>query len=166
MTTYQVIAECAHATVNDPLYGRTMQLLLKGALIPDGTPELPHLLAVGMVAPVHGETGGLNADGVPSAALGVQVPAGVTSTPVEVTDEQRQAAEQARADAEQATADAEVEARRAAARAKLPEGGALPDGRASKDVWVEWLVAAGSRYEDVVGVDKGDLVELARQRQQ
>jgi hypothetical protein len=166
MTTYQVIAECAHVTVNDRLYGRTQQLLLKGALIPEGAPELPHLLSVGMVAAVAGETGGLNADGVPAGALGVQVPTGVTSTPVEVTPEQQQAAEQARADAEQATADAEVEARRAAARAKLPDGGALPDGRAAQAVWVEWLVATGSRYEDVAGVDKADLVELAKQRQQ
>ena len=159
MSMFQVVAECAHATVDHPLYGRTMQLLLKGALIPEGAPELPHLLSVGMVVPVSDtETGGLNADGVPAGALGAQASAGVT--PVEVPDGQSSV------DVDMSAEDAEVEARRAAARAKLPDGGAMPDGRASKDVWVEFLVSQGSRYEDVVGVDKAELVEVARARLQ
>lgn len=166
MTVYQIVAECAHVTVNDPLHGRTLQLLGKGALVPADAPELQRLLSIGYVAAVGDEeTGGLNADGVPAGALQVEVPPGVTSTPVEVSEEQRQSAEKALADAEQAKTDAAVEERRAAARAKLPEGGAMPDGRAGKDVWVEWLVANGSRYEDVATADKADLIELARSRQ-
>jgi hypothetical protein len=153
---YQVIAECAHATVNHPLYGRTQQLLLKGALVPAEAPELEHLLSVGMVAEVGDDaTGGVNADGVPSGALEVQVPSGVTSTPVEVSEEAREAAARDKAVAE-------VEERRAAAKAKLPEDGSLPDGRAGKDVWVEWLASKGYDFDELIKQEPAELKALAK----
>ena len=160
MTKYQVVGECAHATVNNALHGRIQELLLKGALVPEDAPELKHLLSVGLVAKVDdAETGGLNADGVPAGALTSEtpVPAGVTSTPV-VTEEQQR-------NAEKAKADADLEEKRSAARSKLPADGGEPDGRAAQSVWVEYLVSKGSRYEDVHSVEKSELQKLAKQQQ-
>jgi hypothetical protein len=61
-------------------------------------------------------------------------------------------------------AGADLDAKRAAARAKLPADGSEPDGRASQAVWVEYLVASGSRYEDVKDAPKQELQKLAEQR--
>jgi hypothetical protein len=56
MTVFQVVAECAHATVNDAVYGRTVQLLYKGALVSPDAPELKRLLELGFVeAPTRSE---------------------------------------------------------------------------------------------------------------
>ena len=64
---YQVVAECAHATVDGP-YGRMVQLLYKGALIPGDAPQLQHLLKNGFVVKVgDDETGGVDAAGIPSS---------------------------------------------------------------------------------------------------
>jgi hypothetical protein len=156
-----VVAECAHVTVDSP-YGRMQQLMMKGARVPADAPELKRLLEIGFVAKVGDEaTGGVDATGTPSGAYDVEVPSGATSTPVAKTEEQRKAAQDA---ADKAKADAEVDEKRAAAKAKLPEGGAAPDGRAAQPVWVEYLVARGSRYEDVKDAEKADLVELAKQQ--
>lgn len=155
--TYQVVAECAHVTVNGPS-GRFVNLLLKGALVPADAPELKRLLELGYVAKVGGEeTGGVDASGIPAGAYDAEVPAAITSTPVAKTEEQKAAADKAKADAE-------VAEKRAAAKAKLPEGGAMPDGRAGQPVWVEYLVAKGSNYDDVKDVDKAELIELAKQQ--
>lgn len=156
---YQVVAECAHATVDSP-YGRMVQLLLKGALVPADAPQLPHLLANGFVVQVGGEeTGGVDASGVPSGAYTEPVPPGLTTTPVEKTPEQRQADVDAAA---KSKADAEVADRRAAARAKLPVDGSAPHGNASKEVWVEYLAARGYDYGELSKQDKADLVELTK----
>jgi hypothetical protein len=159
---YQVIAECAYVKIADAS-GVSWRLLEKGALIFGDTPNLEHLLKNGYVAKVGGEaTGGVDADGVPSGARQVEVPAGLTTTPVEVveSDEQKQAKAKAKADADTAE-------KRAAAQAKLAElGGKAPDGRASQAVWAEYLVSTGSKYEDVANVDKADLVKLHEQRTQ
>lgn len=158
---YQVVAECAHATVDSP-YGRVVQLLMKGALVPADAPELERLLDIGFVAKVgDDETGGVDAAGVPAGAYTTDVPASITSTPVEKTEEQRRAQQEA---ADKAKADAEVDEKRAAAKAKLPDGGAMPDGRAGQPVWVEYLVARGSNYDDVKDVDKAELQELAKRQ--
>lgn len=158
---YQVVAECAHVTLNGPS-GRFVTLLLKGALVPGDAPEVERLARDGYLAKVGGdETGGVDASGVPAGAYTSGVPVPVTSTPVAKTEEQRKAEQET---ADKAKADAEVEEKRAAAKAKLPEGGAMPDGRAGKDVWVEYLVARGSNYDDVKDVDKDQLVALAKQQ--
>jgi hypothetical protein len=88
-----------------------------------------------------------------------------------------QAEEQRRADAEadakakadaeqadkQAKADADIAERRTAAKAKVDAlNGAAPDGRASKDVWVEYLATKGYAYDELIKQDKSDLVELAK----
>lgn len=139
--TYQVIGECAHATVDTP-HGRAKILLYKGALVPAEAPELEHLLSTGLVAKVSDEeTGGVNADGVT------------------VTE-----AEQ-KAQGPEADAAAKLAADREAAQAKLPPDGSMPDGRASQAVWVEYHVAQGGNYEELSKQDKPTLVELAKSRQ-
>jgi hypothetical protein len=155
MTTYQVVAECAHATIDTP-YGATVTLLLKGATVPEDAPQLAHLLEIGAVAKAgDDETGGVDASGIPLAAYDAEVPAGMTTTPVPQTDEKK-------AEADKAKADADVEAKRADAKAKLPEDGSLPDGRAGKDVWVEWLAANGYDPAELAKQDKAELVDLAK----
>lgn len=161
MARYQIVAECAHITVNGPT-GRAQTLLLKGALVPADAPELERLLRDGYVAEVGDEaTGGVDADGVPSGAYTTTVPASITSTPVERNAEQRKADQDA---ADKTKADAEVEKKRTDAKAKLPADGSTPDGRAAQAVWVEYLVARGSNYDDVKDVDKDQLVALAKQQ--
>ena len=54
--------------------------------------------------------------------------------------------------------DPEVEARRTAARQKLTEAGGVPDGRMSKDVWIEYAVAEGMDRDEAERADKADLV--------
>lgn len=62
-STYQVVGECALATV-ESMYGRTKQLLYKGALFPADAPELQHNLDAGLVEQVGSAAeAGLNADG-------------------------------------------------------------------------------------------------------
>jgi hypothetical protein len=77
--------------------------------------------------------------------------------PGPVNGEQQSAAAEATANA-----DRETEARRAAARAKLPADGSLPDGRASKDVWVEWLAGRGYAYDELVKQEPAELKALAK----
>lgn len=159
---YQVVAECAHATVKTP-YGRMWVLLDKGALVPADAPELPRLLDIGYVVQIGGETGGVDAEGVPAGARLVEVPAGVTSTPVEVSDEARAAAEQAKSDADRDAAQAEQDAAREAAQAKLAEIGGVPDGRSSDAVLVEYLAGNGYEYDELVKADRNTLKDLVAQ---
>lgn len=154
---FQVVAECAHVTVSGPT-GRAQTLLLKGALVPADAPELGRLLREGYVAKVGGDaTGGLDATGTPSGAYTTEVPASITTTPVEQTDEQKAAAVKAKAAAE-------LEQTRAAARAKLPEDGAAPDGRAAREVRIEWLAKQGHNYDELAKQDDAALKDLVRQR--
>lgn len=123
---YQVTAEAVLATV-DTVNGRMKTLLMRGALLPGSTPELKHLLDVGMVEKVGDDAGtGLNAEGGLGAAEtpAVGPTSVVSSTPL--TPEQQ-----------------ELEAKRAEARAKLPADGSAPDGRAAEAVWVEYAVLQG-----------------------
>lgn len=155
---YQVVAECAYVTVSGPT-GRAITLREKGALVPGDTPNLQHLLDNHFVVKVGAEaTGGVDADGIPSGAYTTDVPAGITSTPVEKTAEQRQADAQAKAERET------VE-KRAAAKAKLPADGSVPDGRASKDVLVEFLAGKGYSYDELAKQDRDELAKLAKQQQ-
>lgn len=160
---YQVVAECAHATVDGPA-GRMVQLLLKGALVPASAPQLRHLLDNGFVVAVGDEaTGGVDASGIPSGAYDASVPQGLTTTPVEKSEEQRKAEANA---AEKATVEAEVADGRSAAKAKLPEDGSAPDGRAAKDVRVEWLAGQGHDYDELMKQDDAALKDLVKQRSQ
>lgn len=158
---YQVVAECCHVTVESP-FGKSVQLLLKGALVPADAPQLQRLVEDGFVAKVgKDETGGVDAAGIPAAAYDADVPAGLTSTPVVKSDEQVRADREA---ADKAKADDEVSRKRAEAQAKLPPVGELPDGRASQAVWVEYHVRDGGNYDDLAKQDKTELVSLAQQR--
>ena len=160
---YQVVAECAHVTVSTPS-GRMLVLQLKGALVPADAPELPRLLDLGYVANVgDDETGGVDAAGTPSGAYSIDVPNGVTTTPVEKSAEQKAAEEEAEA---KSKADVELAEKRVAAKAKLPEDGSAPDGRASKDVRVEWLAGLGHDYDELIKQDDAVLKELVKQRTQ
>lgn len=57
-------------------------------------------------------------------------------------------------------ADPEVGQRQAAARAKLAETGGTPDGRASNDVLVEYLVGKGYARAEVEKADRNELRKL------
>ena len=154
MSSYQVVAECAHVTLSTPM-GKFVTLLYKGAMVPADAPELERLLREGYVAEVGGvENGGVDAAGIPAGAYTSEVPESITSTPVEKSEEQL-AAEKAEAD--------EAE-KRAAAQAKLAEFEDGPDGRSSQAVWVEYLVSRGSRYADVASATKAELQKLAEQQ--
>ncbi|WP_250029790.1 hypothetical protein [Paractinoplanes maris] len=158
---YQVIAECAYVKTSD-MAGVSWRLYEKGAVFSGDTPNLQHLLDNGYAAKVGGEaTGGVDAAGIPSGAYEVEVPEGVTSTPVAKTEEQLQAEREAEANFRAA---ADLAEKRAAAKAKLPANNEEPDGRASQAVWVEYLVARGSNYDDVKDADKAELQKLAKQQ--
>lgn len=180
MATYQLVGECAYVSTNTAL-GRAKVLMHKGALIPADAPELKHLLDIGMAARVDDdETGGVNAAGEPAAvADGTVTPAADGSRsmqPAEDGEQQEQATtgtahgqglnlRNTEATDEDKAA-AETAARRQAAREKLAAlGGKAPDGRASHDVLVEYLVAQGGNYDDLVRAEKSDLVEMVKSRQ-
>lgn len=173
-TLYQVVGECAHITEPTSM-GPAKVLRYKGALVPADAPELKHLLDLGIVAKVGGdETGGVNADGVTTAEAD-----GKAETPGA-----RAAGEPDRKDAEQVMleanaagtgngsepsaeekAAAELAERRKTAQDKLAGINGVPDGRASKDVLVEYLVQQGGSYDDLVKADKADLAEMVKSRQ-
>jgi hypothetical protein len=144
--------------------GRMRVTFYKGQRVPEDAPkdQVEHHLDVNLIAEVPGsEPAGLDSAGqvvvgdqrTDGGKPGEQVPVPTGSLPE---------ADQAAAD--KAKADAELAEKRAAAKAKLPEGGAMPDGRAGQPVWVEYLVAKGSNYDDVKDVDKAELIELAKQQ--
>lgn len=157
MTAYQIVAECAHVTVDTP-QGPTVMLLYKGAVISDSAPQLRHLLDNGFVVKVGGdETGGLDSAGIPAGAYDAEVPSGLTTTPVEKTEEQKRV--EAEADAK-AKADAEVAERRAAAQAKLPADGSAPHANAGEPVWVEYAVKQGVDRNEAQAAGKEELRKL------
>lgn len=137
MTVYRVVAECAMATV-DTLYGRAKSLVYKHGLVPGDAPEVPHLLANGMIEPV----GGLAPEPGPAPVV-EQGGADQKPPVVEV--------------------DPEVAAAREAARQKLAESGGVPDGRSADAVLVEYLAANGYEYDELVKTDRAALKELVAQ---
>ncbi|MGI5247780.1 hypothetical protein [Dactylosporangium sp. CA-139066] len=64
-------------------------------------------------------------------------------------------------EADVSAADPETEQKRAAARAKLAELGGTPDGRASNDVLVEYLVGKGYDRAELDKADRKELQKLA-----
>lgn len=177
MTEYQVVGECCHVEVWQLGGTKSLQMLYKGAPVPDGVPaeRIAHLLRNGLIAEVGEVPVAPNAsvpqdparglDSVTTEVLTGEPAPDPGLNPAEVANERvaETVTEQGRIDkaAEAPEADREVEARRAAARQKLPEGGRAPDGRAGQDVWAEYLVARGSDYDDVKDLSKAELRELA-----
>lgn len=150
MTTYQVTGECAHVTVSSAAGVNTV-LLYKGAFLPDNTTSerINHLLSAGLIKQV---------DGDPAKA---PVAANPSLTPEQAGTEDKVKPAKA-----SGAADDEVAARRKAAQEKLDSMDGVPDGRASKDVLVEYLVRQGGNYDDLAKADKADLVAMAKDRQQ
>ncbi len=137
---YQVVGECAHAVVTDVSGVSAMQLLYKGAFLPDNVDpdRLKHLLETGLAVEVEDEDDAI----APNAAVAQDGNVGIPSlNQAGIVDE-----------------DPEVAAKRAEAKAKLPADGSAPDGRASKDTWVEYAVAQGMDREEAEKADKSDLV--------
>ena len=164
---YQLVSECAYVTVNTAM-GRAKTLLLKGALVDGDAPEVGHLLATGHIVKVGGdETGGLNADGVTLAeATGKVEPPGSSGGQQPAVQETASDGTGLDDKSPEDKAAAEVAERRRVAQEKLDGMDGAPDGRASKDVLVEYLVRQGGSYGDLVKADKPDLVEMVKSRQQ
>lgn len=148
---YQLTAECAYVTV-DTATGRAKTLLYRGAFIAADSPELKHLLSVGMVEQVgKGASSGFNAEGgLGEATRSTDGPDSVVA-PTLLTAEQE--AERGAA----AQADAETDRKRAAAKAKLPADGSAPHANAGQDVWVEYAVSKGLSREESEKASKDDL---------
>lgn len=178
MTRYKVVGHCAHATVNTS-HGRVRQLHFKGVLLPEDVPdsEIRHLVSVGLVAPVEvaepasapaasvvpvGEDGDTGDgwqdvdDGDPADDPGER-DSDSAGSDGELEDAGQDAGDEA------SKPDPEVEAKRQAARAKLPTDGSRPHANAGQPVWVEYLVTKGYDYDTLVKADKKDLVETAGQ---
>ncbi|MEU7170319.1 hypothetical protein ABZ949_02360 [Micromonospora tulbaghiae] len=184
---YQVVAECAHV-VTSTTGVRSQVLLYKGAFLPaDVEPERLRFLLDGGFVAEEGEVAVApnasveqdprrGADSVTEDVLRGEKPADadgpssdVSERVAEVVSDEGRIDKAADPDGVQAAQDktaAEVAARRAAAQEKLAAlDGAAPDGRASKDVLVEYLVGQGSNYDDVSKADKSDLLAMVKSRQ-
>lgn len=153
MTTYQVVGQCAHVTVLGVDGGKQIQLLYKGSILPSSATEqqIKHLLSLNLIAAVGGEPVGTHEVG---AVAGGTVRTGLDGDEVESVEP---------GIGKPLDPDADVTAgKRAAARAKLPEDGSAPDGRAGHDVWVEYLAARGYDYFELAKQEKSELVSLAK----
>lgn len=145
MATYQVIAECAHVTVDGGL-----RLVYKGAPVPDGQDpaRLQHLIDSKLVKEVDFETTVL----APNAAIvpeenatkgGARIgPDGQVKPPVEKV------------------AKSAAEVKQAAAKAKLPADGSPPHHNAGDDVLVEYLVVKGYSRTEAEKADRNELRKL------
>ncbi len=165
---YQVVGECAHVNVTGLGGVQAVQLMYKGAFLPEGVEpkRLQHLVDSGLVAKVEGEPIAPNAAVEQDPNSGESL-AG-TSSPGQgngsdgdglnsgLSEEQRQAQRKAAEDA------AALEEKRAAARAKLPTDGSAPDGRASDAVLVEYLVSKGYDRGEAEKAGSSDLRKLAK----
>lgn len=146
--------------------GRMRVTFYRGAQVPaDVKPEqIEHNLSVGLIAEVPGsEPAGIDTAGavvVGDERLGGGKPgeefAGA-NTPQSQSDEDKAATAKAKADADLAE-------KRAEAQAKLPEDGSAPDGRASREVRIEWLAKQGHDYDELVKTDDAALKDLVKQR--
>ena len=181
---YQVVGALADFTVVDDEGNTQKVTFYKGSPVPQGVPqpEIEHNLSVkliakmgspeeaipAMVGPVGTETQRAP-EGNALATPVDRVMAPAPSSPQVATEEQISAGtvvatEQATADSQQQDATA---ARRAAAQEKLTAlGGEAPDGRAGKDVHVEYLTSKGLSYDELVKLDKPELVEMTKQESQ
>lgn len=134
---YQVVGECAHVVLPDASGVSSMQLLYKGAPVPeDAEPErLKHLIDSGLVAEVDETPIAPNAAVAQDGNVGIpplNPPAPSGADPDEL-------------------------ARQAEAAAKLDEIGGTPDGRHSADVWVEYAVRQGLDRAEAQKAGKDEL---------
>jgi hypothetical protein len=161
MTTYQVTGQCAHVTTQGIDGSKRSELLYKGSIVPESATaaEIKHLLSLNLISAVGGEPLGTHEVG---AVAGGEVRTGLDGNPVQSKEP---GVGEPLTDNEQKSA-AELEQKRAAARAKLPEDGSEPDGRAGQAVWVEYLLAKhpDRQYADLKDVDKSELQALAKQQ--
>lgn len=152
---YQVVGECAHVVVTDVSGVSAMNLLYKGAFLPDGVDEkrLKHLLDSRLVAEV--KDGGEIA---PNAAVAQDPTVGIpTVGPADAgAGHADDPGEQPVTSAE----DQEADRRRAEARAQLPADGSAPDGRKPDAVFVEYLVGKGYDRGEVEKADRNQLKKL------
>ncbi len=160
---YQVTGECAHVVVTDHTGVSAVNLLYKGAFLPDGVDEkrLKHLLDTGLVGKVDGEPLAPNA-AISAQAAGLDNPAGSNRDPEggEASDSVHPpvlTAEQEEAQRQALTESAETQRRRDAAKAKLPADGSAPHHNAATEVWVEYAVKQGLSREESEKASKEDL---------
>jgi hypothetical protein len=153
---YQVVGECAHVEVVDISGVSAINLLYKGAFLPDGVDEarLRHLLDVGLVAEVGEVPIAPNASIEQDPTVGIPTPT--------AGDADADGAGDGGAGVKPATGsspeDRETERRRADAKAKLPADGSAPDGRASTETWVEYAVVQGLDRDEASKASKSDLM--------
>ncbi len=157
---YQVTGECAHVVVTDHTGVSAVNLLYKGAFLPDGVDEkrLKHLLDTGLVGKVDGEPLAPNA-AISAQAAGLdnaaspapEGGAGDSVHPPVLTAEQEEAQRKVLAEG------AETQRRRDAAKAKLPADGSAPHHNAAQEVWVEYAVAKGLDRGEAEKASKEDL---------
>jgi len=144
---YQVIGECAHVVVTDHSGVSAVNLLYKGAFLPNGvdTDRLQHLLTTGLVAEVgEGEEIAPNASVVQDPTVGIP-----PQQPTGPSDDSKTDDSTGRT--------AELTAEQQAARAKLPADGSAPHHNAGADVWIEYAVAQGLSREEASKVTKEEL---------
>jgi hypothetical protein len=178
MTAYEVIAECAHVTVMEPGDISVTKLLYKGAPVPDGVEpkRLKHLIDSHLVAEVGKVPLAPNASVSQDPAAGLDSvtrdlltgkPAAERTVPSDVAAAVAETAVN-EGSVDKATiapgAEGEFAERRAAAKAKLPSDGSAPDGRASKDVLVEYLATKGYLFEELVKQEPAELKALVKQQ--
>ncbi len=146
---YQVVGECAHVVVTDHSGVAAVNLLYKGAFLPDGVDEarLRHLLASNLVAKVEGEPIAPNAAVDQDPTVGIPSGAPVDNQAANVGES---------GDSSEPTLTAEQQA----ARMQLPSDGSAPDGRKSDAVIVEWLVIKGYDRTEVEKADRAELRKL------
>lgn len=151
---YQVVGAVAVLT-QDGLTGPTKLHLHRGAVVGPGMTEAEraHHLDIGLIREIGGGPAGVTADG----DLVVDPPTGAdasseTPTDAEVVD--------IGPDDSLAGSGPDADAKREAARAKLPPNGALPDGRAGQQVWVEYAVAQGYDRAAMEAAAKTDITAL------
>lgn len=180
---YQVVAAVAILT-QDSITGPTKQHLYKGAIVGPGMTEKErqHHLDSGYIAEIpDNEPAGLDAAGEPVVGNRRTVgegepgeffdplnPGQQTATLADREDftlsegekSDTEKAEESAAKADDADA---AEAARAAAREKLPTDGSAPDGRAGKQVWVEYAVAKGYDRATVEASDRDEIKALFKQ---
>jgi hypothetical protein len=160
MTTYQVSGHMA--TVRTMTSSGFMWITLyRGSILPpDADPDrIKHLLDVNLIRKVEdGTAAGVDAAGAAIA----HPPVDKVSEGVKTPEGDEGAAQTEEPELPPPADETEREARREAARAKLPTDGSAPDGRASQQVWAEYAVRNGYDRGMVETTTKADLVALFR----
>ncbi len=150
---YQVVGECAHVVVTDVSGVSAVNLLYKGAYLPDGVDEkrLQHLIDSKLVAEEGEVPVAPNASVPRDASVGIPpVESGDTGEPTGGED-----------GGDSPAGGAELTADQQAAKAQLPADGSVPDGRKSDAVFVEYLVGRGYDRGEVSKAAGKDLRRLA-----